>query len=183
MTREPAGGPPGRARRAPSGTRVPLAYLAAGPARRRSRTAGPCRSRRVVVAARERLLVGPDRQLVGAEQVVLGRGGVVLRGRPVRRQVRARRHVVGLGLRLLLRRHLGGLEERLGARVRGVGPAVAEHVRLPVVELELRGGAHLLMARSGVLHVGQADRDLVAAGALDLGLGRHRARRCACGSC
>ncbi len=126
---------------------------------------------RVVLALAERLLVGADRQAVRAEQVVLVAGGVVLLVGLFRRQVRARRHVVLLGLRLLLRSHLGGLVERLGARVRGVRPAVAEYVRLPVVELELRRRAHLVDGALRVLHVRQADRDLVAAGALDLGLG------------
>ena len=52
-----------------------------------------------------------------------------------------------------------------------VGAALAEHVGLPVVELELSRGADLLDRLVGVVDVGQADRDLVAPGALDLRLG------------
>ena len=53
----------------------------------------------------------------------------------------------------------------------GESAPATEHVRLPVVELKLCGGAHLLDRALGVLDVGQADGDLIGAGALDLGLG------------
>jgi hypothetical protein len=53
----------------------------------------------------------------------------------------------------------------------GVGLAVGEDVRLPVVELEPGRVADLLARALGVLHVREPDRDLPRAGALDLGLG------------
>ncbi len=129
------------------------------------------RGARVVVAGAHRLLVRPDRELVGTEEVVARRGGgVVLTVGLGGGEVRARRHVGGLRLRLLLGCRLGGGVQRLAPRVGRVRPA-AEHVRLPVVELELGGGAHLLDGALRVLHVGEADGDLIRPGALDLGLG------------
>ena len=108
--------------------------------------------RRVVIALDQRLAVRADRVAVGAEQVVaVGGRAVVLLVGLLRREVRARRHVGLLGLRLLLLRELRGVVERLRAGERHVRPVRVEHVRLPVVELELRRGAHLLdraLARS-----------------------------------
>ena len=136
----------------------------------------------------ERPAVVAQRPVIRAEQVVLGRARVVaavvvlldlllvameaphdvLRGT-------AGRDVGRLRPRLRLRRHHRRLEERRRARVGRVRPAVAEHVRLPVVELQLRGGADLLLGPLRVLDVGQADRDLILSGLLDLGL-RHAER-------
>ena len=172
-TMEPAGGPPEPSASSSGRHWVPFAYFCGGPPARlvvgQQALAG---GRRVVIALHQRLAVGADRIAVGAEQVVaVGGRAVVLLVGLLRREVRARRHVGLLGLRLLLLRELRGVVERLRAGERHVRPVRVEHVRLPVVELELRGGAHLLDRALRVLHARQADRDLVAAGALDLGLG------------
>ena len=60
----------------------------------------------------------------------------------------------------------------LGLELARDGLAVRrQRVRLPVVELEPRGLADDLLGARDVADVRQADRDLVAAGGLDLGLG------------
>ena len=93
----------------------------------------------------------------------------------------ARRDVRGLRSRQGQRPALYRLEEAEDRAVRGVvgGSRVRVHqlvrplvdVGLPVVELELRGAAHLLLGPRDVLHVREADRDLIVRGALDLRLG------------
>jgi hypothetical protein len=126
----------------------------------------------LVVALAERLAVRADRIAVGAEEVVeIPARGVVRPVRLARGHVRALWHVGLLGLRLLLRGELGGVVERLRPGVRHVRRLAAEHVRLPVVELELSRGAHLVDRALRVLDVREPDGDLVAAGALDLRLG------------
>jgi hypothetical protein len=153
----------------------------------------------LVAVVRQQVLAGRLRarqQLVaGAEEVVLLAARVVLlvvealdgllvvrvdAGLPELRHVGAgSRDVVGLGERLGLRGALHSVEQ---ARQRLVGWAVverllpqllavgADHVRLPVVELQLRRGADLLLGAGGILHARQADVDLVGALLLDLGL-------------
>jgi hypothetical protein len=114
----------------------------------------PCLTRKVLdPGAGDQLLVGP-------EQVPLVPGaGVLARDeRP-------------------LRRALDRLEQR---RDRDLGDLLVRRVRLalrpddvglPVVEEELGDLADLPLRPRRVRHVGQADGDLVAPGALDLGLG------------
>jgi hypothetical protein len=87
--------------------------------------------------------------VVGLEEVVLALGGVV------------RVHHLGPRRRLLDR-----LVEAGDRRAR-----VADDVLLPVVEVELGGGADLLLGPVQVLDAGQADGDLLRAEALDLRLG------------
>ena len=178
MTIEPSGGPTLPSALSSDSHSVPL--------RRLARCWRLARQRQLVRVVREQLVAGRVRLLVAffrrlvvrPEQVVaIGRrvvlavglfGGQALVG--VRRDVRL------LGLRLSLRRALGGgvqaVDASLRVRVAGTGHAArADDVRLPVVELELSRRAHLLLGALRVLNVRQADRDLVLARALDLGLG------------
>src|SRR5207253_10465403 len=139
------------------------AARAAGRADLARREQLPARGEEVVLHARRvvlRVVVALDRQLVFAEP-----RGDLLRGP-------AGRDVGGLGLVALLRGVLGGLEEAEQRR-RSVDPARTgvQDVRLPVVELELGGGADLLLGAGGVGDTREADRDLVGALLLDLGLG------------
>ena len=187
MTCEPAGGP-ARAERLQlaAGTRVPLAYLGAGPAAwARSRPAGPCRSR----TARR----SPCAAASGPGRSAARRGRTGSSGRlAVSLALSASRRASGpspaarracSALRLLASRPPpppgSSAVRRRRTAVRAVG---AEDVRLPVVELELGGGADLLARALGVLHVRQADRDLVARRRAGSRARRRRASRCACGS-
>ncbi|GBD46582.1 hypothetical protein HRbin41_01410 [bacterium HR41] len=81
------------------------------------------------------------------------------------------RHIGRLGAWLLSRRYAYRLPQGAAAGVRLVRPAAAQHVRLPVVKLELSGGSDLLDRPLGVLDVGQPDGNLIGTGALDFGLG------------
>ena len=124
-----------------------------------------------------------DQPLVGPEEVeAVLRRVVVAVGLLERGALGLARGVGALGLRLGLRGQLDRLEERLRAGERRVGPAVAEHVGLPVVELQLarwcppaRSRGRRSARRAGRSRSGRRPR----AGSRAR---RRRGRRCACGS-
>ena len=129
---------------------------------------------------RDDLTVGRGRQRLGVEEEIAtsscgaGCDLLGLRVEQVIGRTRCRALVIG-ALRLLLGCKLDSVVEtvdRSAGRIRT--PRLRDYIRLPVVEVELRGRAHLILGPVGVAHIGQSDPDRVSANPGNLRLGNSQ---------